>query len=120
MSQTSIPQEGVAKLVARGNRRATIRYRCAPATVGKGFSDDDHEFQRAWIIDLSLKGIGIQVTRPLAPGHLIIVTIKSNDGTKTFELSAHVMHCDALPQGEWSVGCELTVPLSPDELEQLL
>jgi hypothetical protein len=120
VSQTSIPPDTVAKLVAKSNRRATIRYRCAPATVAKVFSTDDHEFQRAWIIDLSLKGIGMQLTRPLDAGRLVIVSMKSNDGAKTFELSARVMHCNPAPQGEYSIGCELIEPLSADELEQLL
>ncbi len=120
MSQASIPQEGMAKPIPRGNRRATIRYRCAPATVGKVFSAGDQEFQRAWIIDLSLKGIGMEVSRPLEAGHLIIIAMRENPGGKIHELSARVMYCDALAQGTWSIGGELTVPLSPDELEQLL
>ncbi|MBI2808916.1 MAG: PilZ domain-containing protein [Planctomycetes bacterium] len=119
MSQTSAAQ-GTAKSIALMNRRATIRYQCAPATVGRVFSADDQEFQRAWILDLSLKGIGMQLLRPLEPGQMIAVAIKSNDGKKTFDLSAHVMHCHVNQQGECNVGCELTIPLTPDELDQLL
>lgn len=120
MSQTSVPQEGLAKPIARGNRRVSIRYRCAPATVGKVISAEDQEFQRAWIIDLSLQGIGMELPRPLETGHLIIITVRSSDGTKPYELSAMVMHCNLSLQGNWYVGCELTVALSPDELDQLL
>ena len=120
MSQISVSQDGLTKPTSRGNRRATIRYRCAPATVGKVFSTDDQEFQRAWILDLSLTGIGMELSRPLEPGNLIIITIRSNCRTKTHELSARVMHCSSGPQGDWSIGCELVVALSPEELEQLL
>lgn len=120
MSQTSIPQEGVAKPVARSNRRATIRYRCAPATLGKVLSTDDQEFQLAWIIDLSLQGIGMQASRRIEPGRLVVVAIRSNDGAKVYELAGHVMHCNPAAQGEWFIGCELVVPLSPDDLERLL
>src|SRR5207244_3602643 len=101
-------------------RRATIRYRCAPATTGKVFSANDQEFQRAWIMDLSLVGIGMEVSRPLEVGNLILITIRGNDGIKIHELSARVMHCDAMLQGDWFVGGELTAALSPDELEQFL
>ena len=59
MSQMNASPEGKPKARARGNRRATVRYRCAPATVGKVFSANDHEFQRAWIQDLSLTGLGM-------------------------------------------------------------
>jgi hypothetical protein len=120
VSKTSV-SEGVAKANSPGNQRATIRYHCAPATVGKVFSAADQEFQRAWIIDLSLKGIGMELSRPVELGHHVIISIRGNDGTKVYELSACIMHCNKVPQGEtWYVGCELVVPLSPEELDQLL
>jgi PilZ domain len=120
VSQASVPQSGMVKPASRGNRRAIIRYRCAPATVGKVFSADDQEFQRAWVLDLSLKGIGMELARPLEQGHIVIITIRGNDGGKLHELSALVIHCNAVSQGDWYVGCEFAVPLSPEELEQLL
>lgn len=120
MTQTSVPLTAPGKALARGNRRASIRYRCAPATIGKIFAADDQEFQRAWIINLSLSGIGIQIGRPIDAGRIVIVTMKTNDGAKTIEMPALVMHCSALPQGEWYIGCQLTTHLSPEELDQLL
>lgn len=76
--------------------------------------------QRAWIIDLSLQGIGMQVPKALVAGGMVIILIRSNDNGRVFELRAKVMHCKALPQGEFFAGCELSTPLSADELEQLL
>ena len=119
MTQIQASQAGSAQPAATGNRRAIVRYRCAPATVGKVYYAADHEFQRAWILDLSRKGIGIELCRPLQAGHLILITIRGNDG-KVRELSGRIIHCEALPPDHWSVGCELLAPLSPDELEQLL
>lgn len=120
MSQTSISSEGMARSASRRNRRATIRYRCAPATVGKVFSSDDHEFQRAWIIDLSLHGVGMQLSRPLELGRLVYLSIRSSDGLKVHELAAHVIRANPVPHGDWYVGCELVKPLTPDELDELL
>ena len=120
MAQASIPKEGEARSVAAQNRRASIRYRCAPATIGKVISTHDQEFQRAWILDLSLKGMGMQLARPLVPGHLIIVTMKDNAGRKTFELTGHVAFCASLHHGDWHVGCEFTTQLTVEELDQLL
>lgn len=118
MSKQSVRHEGV-RPVARRNRRATIRYRCAPATIGKVFSADDHEFQRAWIIDLSLKGIGMELARPVDVGKLMLVSVRLSDGA-VLEISARVIHCDPIPHSGWHIGCELTVPLTPDQLETLL
>jgi hypothetical protein len=119
VSKASMPQEGIVKSV-RGNRRATVRYRCAPATLGKVYLSEDREFQRACVLNLSMKGIGMQLGRRLDLGQFIMISIKTNDGLKTFELGAQVVHCDPMLQDEWYVGCELTLALTPDELEQLL
>jgi PilZ domain-containing protein len=119
VSQTSVPP-GMVKATSFGNRRAAVRYRCAPATIGKVVSADDHELQVACIVDLSLTGIGMQVPRSISAGRLIMIAIKSNDGTKTFDLSAKVIHCNAVPHDEWYLGCRLTTPLTPEELDDLL
>jgi hypothetical protein len=110
----------MAKPISLGNRRASIRYRCAPATVGRIISTDDQEFQLACILDLSRKGVGMQVVRPIAAGRIVIITMKTSDGGRTVELPAKVMHCHAAPHEEWFVGCELATMLSADDLEQLL
>ena len=119
MSQTSVPP-GMVKTASRGNRRATIRYRCAPATIGRVVVPGDQEFQLAWILDLSLRGIGMQLLSPVEPGRLIAISMKSSDGSKTFDLSAHVVRCNAAPHNEWYIGCELTHPITDEELDQLL
>jgi hypothetical protein len=119
VSQTHVSKDGTVQPVARGNRRATVRYRCAPATVGKVISATDQEFQRAWLIDLSLTGVGMQVSRPMQTGHLAIIAIRGNDGG-VHEFSVKIKRCSAVPQGDWCIGCEFTVPLTPDQLEQLL
>jgi hypothetical protein len=121
VSQTSVPpNQSAGPATSRGNKRATVRYRCAPATIGKLYVTDDHEFQHAWILNLSVSGMGLVLTRPINSGSFVIIHIKSNDGTKTYELTAHVAHCTALPHGEWSVGCELVHSLSPEDLDLLL
>jgi c-di-GMP-binding flagellar brake protein YcgR len=121
VSQTSVPLGGVPKPVARGNRRATVRYRCAPATTGKLYvEDDDREFIRAWIVDLSLTGVGMQLTKSMELGRHVMVVMRSNDNAKSMELAARVVHCHALPHNEWHIGCEFTIPLTAEELEQFL
>ena len=120
MSQPGMTKESKARSIAAQNRRASIRYRCAPATLGKIISTDDHEMQRAWVLDLSQKGIGMQVARPIESGRLVIIAMKSNIDAKIFELPAHIVYCNPLAHGEWHAGCELITPLTPEELEQLL
>jgi hypothetical protein len=120
VSQTSISQEGNVRPLPLGNRRALIRYRCAPAMMGKIFANGDQELQRAWIIDLSQRGIGMQISRPLQSGDHIVIAMRSNTGAKVYELTALVAHCRELYHGEFLIGCELAIALSSDELDDLL
>lgn len=118
MSQT-IPANQPT-IAARGNKRATIRYRCAPATIGKLYINEDHEYQHAWLVNLSLAGVGMVLTRPIVLGKLVLIHIKSSQPGKSYELMAHIVHCTPLPHGEWSIGCELVNALSPEDLDLLL
>lgn len=120
MSQTSIPHGGSAKPRAGSNQRATVRYRCAPATIGKVFVNDDHEYQPAWVANLSLGGIGLQIQRPVELGTSILVQIRSPVSNQMHKLPAHVAHCSQVPQGEWYLGCEFIAPLSSEVLDELL
>jgi c-di-GMP-binding flagellar brake protein YcgR len=120
VSQASMPLGGSPKPVALSNRRATVRYRCAPATTGKVYSAEDHEFVRAWIVDLSLKGIGMQLARPLELGRHIVIVMRNNDNTRVMEYSARVVRCHQVPHDEWHIGGEFTIPLTPEELEMFL
>jgi hypothetical protein len=109
-----------AALSGRSNKRATVRYRCAPATIGKLYVSDDHEYQHSWLVNLSAGGVGLILTRPVPRGSFVLIHIKSNHPGKTYELAAHVVYCNALPHGEWNVGLELATPLSPEDLDLLL
>ena len=104
----------------RGNVRATVRYRCAPATLGRVVVSDDHEFQHAWVLDLSTTGVGLSLARPIEAGTEATVQIRSADGHTLYDLVGRVIHCTQQPQREWSVGCEFLKPLSPEDLDQLL
>lgn len=112
-----LPTEEPQRL-ARGNQRATVRYRCAPATVGKLYFADDHEFQRAWIINLSKTGVGLVLARPLPVGAFFIVQMRGARGP--FEMPAQVVHATRQTQTDWLIGSELIQPLTDEELETLL
>ena len=102
------------------NKRATIRYRCPPATLSRIMTAEDQEFQRAWVQNLSLHGIGLLMSRPLAVGTLIAIQIKNSALNKNFEFTASVAHSTLQAGGDWLVGCALFQPLSEDDLEVLL
>ena len=101
-------------------RRATVRYRCAPATIGKLYVSGDQVFQSAWVQNLSATGIGMILPHAVDVGVFITIQMKSTDLRQTFELSGQIVHCTQQPGGDWTVGCELLQPLSPEDLDSLL
>jgi hypothetical protein len=120
VSQTSLPHGGSAKPLAGSYQRATVRYRCAPATIGKVFINDDHEYQPAWVSNLSLGGVGLQIQRPVDLGTMILVQIRSPLTNQMHKLPAQVAHCFQVPQGEWYLGCEFIAAISHELLDELL
>jgi len=120
VSYQYVPLEGGIGKGGWANQRATVRYQCAPATAGRIVIADDHEFQRAWVRDLSIKGAGLQLSKPLKPGLFLIIQLKSTNRERSFELPARVAHATPLPAGDFLIGCEFTNPLSQEELDELL
>lgn len=112
-----LPMEEAQRL-ARANHRATVRYRCAPATTGKVFLAEDQELRRAWVMNISKTGIGVILPRPLPVGASLTIQMRSSLGT--VDMTAHVIHATRQNQAEWFIGCEFTEPLLDDELDELL
>ena len=102
------------------NRRAAVRYQCGPATPGRVMVVGGQEWQRAWVLDLSLGGVGLLLGRPLDMGLTLVVVLKSTADKKTYELPARVCHASRQPDGDWIIGCEFATKLTDDELDALL
>jgi hypothetical protein len=104
----------------RANQRATVRYQCAPATSGRVVLTADLEFQRAWVLDLSLQGVGLSMSRPVKAGTALVIQLKSSSNQKSYELSALVVHATATPAGDFRVGCEFIRAITAEDLDALL
>jgi hypothetical protein len=102
------------------NRRAFVRYQCGPATPGRVLVADVQEWQRAWIIDLSLGGVGLLLSRPLEMGLDLVLHLRSDSQKRKFELTARVAHASRQPDGDWVIGCEFLQPVTDDVLDALL
>ena len=102
------------------NQRATVRYRCPPASSGRVYLAEDVEFQRAWLHNLSTSGIGLLLTKPLEHGMFLTVVLKSPHSNRKYELPAHAVHSTQQSGGDWLVGCQFVYPLSEEDLDDLL
>lgn len=101
------------------NRRATVRYQCAPATVGKVFAGAREDFIRVCVLDLSRGGARLLLDRSLPAGQQVNLHVSALTNKKR-EFSARVAHASEQPNGEWLVGLEFERPLTDDELDTLL
>ena len=121
MSQQDVPAQGqgAPPAGASTNRRASVRYLCAPATPGRVAAVETQEFLRAWVLDLSVRGVGLLVSRVIPAGQAVHVVLKTAAG-KSFELPARVARATQQGGDDWIIGCELLDRLSDDDLDALL
>jgi c-di-GMP-binding flagellar brake protein YcgR len=102
------------------NRRASVRYQCGLATPGRVLLGEGEEWQRGWVLDLSLGGVGLLLDRQLETGSPVVIVLKCATQQKTFELVAHVCRASRQQDGDWMIGCEFETKLTADDLDVLL
>jgi len=119
-STSSQPTGQKAEQPSGRNQRATVRYRCPPASAGRVYLAEDVEFQRAWLHNLSASGIGLLLAKPLEHGLFLTIVLKSPNSNKKYELPAHAVHSTQQAAGDWLVGCQFVYSLSDEDLDDLL
>ncbi len=103
------------------NRRQFVRYRCAPATIGKICKADSHNFETVWVLDLSRSGVGLLLSQSLPKTQKLVLQITSPSDNQKYEFPARVVHSTPqLTGGEWVVGLEFEMPLTDEQLDRLL
>ncbi len=101
-------------------RRVWTRYAANRKTVNLSEADTEEVSWVARMQDLSQKGVGLLFKRPFELGAKLTVEFLVRDREEPIQLQVHVVHADPKPDGNWYVGCELTVELSEEELQALL
>ncbi len=123
MPQQLVPLPAEVAVVPRSqwdHRRAQPRYHCGPATLGRVVTPGAAETQRGWVLDLSARGAGLLLSKPLPPQTLCVLHLKSTTGQRRYELPGRVVHATTQPNGDWLIGCEFADALSADDLDALL
>jgi hypothetical protein len=121
MSSITLPVESQRSLNGpSANRRASVRWRAAPATPGKVFVAATYETIYGGVLDLSVNGVGLLLSRPLELDTLVLIALEGTKGAGTFELLSQVARVTPQRDGTWVVGCSFYTDLTEDELESLL
>src|SRR5207244_6295135 len=100
-------------------RRTADRYRCALASAGKLYFPATGETITAWLNNLSVTGVGLNLPRSLEAGQDLVILVRVEDGPPV-KLPAKVVHATTEVDGTWRVGCHFDAPISDDALEALL
>lgn len=123
MAEPSIPIEAELTLFRpkqKIRRRAAERYRCGLATAGKLFFPANGATQHAWIYNLSVTGIGLNLPEPLESGRDVVIQLRMAGKLEVLKLPARVIHSTAEVDQTWRVGCEFAAPLDAEVLDALL
>jgi hypothetical protein len=120
MSYRHVPLGPDAALPPSSNRRATVRYHCAPATLGRLQLPPREEMQNTWVLDISLAGVGLLLGRALEPGLAVVIHMGDRSGARVYDLPAQVIHATKEISGDWVVGCRLDTSLTQDDLDALV
>lgn len=102
------------------DRRRAVRYPCGYRTMLQAISLRDIPAVPVQVRDISATGIGLMCRSPVAPGTFLFVELQSMVDGSARRLRARVVHATRQANGLWLLGCELTDPLSPAELQGLL
>jgi hypothetical protein len=103
------------------NRRAYVRY----AMQRKGscqvpFSKEMLGDLTAQIVDISVKGIGLILSRPFWKRTILSVELSAASPEGSRNELVIVQRTMEQPDGRWLVGCVFARPLSEEELQELL
>lgn len=86
---SSLPQ-GLAREYSGLNRRACIRYRCNRPIPRRMALAESFTSLDAWVVDISLKGLGLLLDRPLENGTLLFVELEATPAAPPVELLANI------------------------------
>jgi hypothetical protein len=118
-----VPMPAEMRLVPRSqwdHKRRDQRYQCCPATLARVTATDSADTLHGWVLNLSVKGAGVLLAKPLQSGTLFVLQVKNTAGDRCYELPGCVVHATIQGTGDWLVGCEFADSLSADDLEALL
>ena len=105
MSQPTVPPD----------RRAVVRQLCGPESSCRLRAASTGGTLWARVRDASTGGLGLLVSRPLAPGSFLAVELRAPGMRYPLVLEARVAHATPQPDGSWLVGCALLSRL-PQEM----
>jgi hypothetical protein len=120
----SIKRELAQAPIHKSERRASVRFLvrdeniCQPVAASMPGQPDIGWFGQ--VLDVSLSGVALLLTRPFEAGTLLVVELSDRAQREPPSFLVNVVH--ARPEGTkgWLIGCEFIFPLREGELHALI
>jgi hypothetical protein len=117
----AVRPSGLTSKLPAAERRTVPRYRCTLEGYYRPLADDGGWlWWLATVLDISVKGVGLIVTRRVEPDTLLSIELQSTTSQFQRTLLARVVHATHVPGKGWRVGCVFAKSLSDEELQALL
>jgi hypothetical protein len=100
-------------------RRAQPRHNCGSARVVHLAVRPSFRAVRAIVANVSAGGLGLTFSRALGPGTVLAVQVRGRRLGASLVRVARVVHATQT-NGNWRIGCTISPPFSPEELQSLL
>jgi hypothetical protein len=113
----SLPEENV-RLNRKRERRAVVRYASKQTTACSLFPS--YERFRARVENISIRGIGLTMSREFKPDSLLIIELGQRDGSTCVAIPSRVTQSLKAGGECWTIGCEFDSPLSQELLKTLV
>jgi hypothetical protein len=113
-------REKVITLASAREFRAATRLQCAPDSQAHVLVPPRGFQQKAFVRDISTRGVGLLVTRPLQVGDRLALRLGTPGKPACRVVPARVVHCAPYQGPWWLAGCQLTRPLTEEEVGDLV
>jgi hypothetical protein len=120
MSERPVPSSPNPSQSGGIERRASTRYPCNLVTSCQLIAAVEGDAWPIRVRNISVGGVSLVISRPVEPGTLLSVELRST--TRNFIRSVHVrvIYCIEHPSDDYILGGAFTQPLSDDELKAFL
>jgi hypothetical protein len=100
--------------------RDWLRFRCDVEATFELTADPTSPPCEARVVNISPRGVGLLVDRPVPAGALLSLELRGAGGDVRRSMLACAVHVTARPGPEWVVGCSFPRELSESDLQALL
>src|SRR4051794_39281999 len=105
------------KAAEEEERRIWVRHPSAVETTCRAANDPGAAALAARVGNVSRGGINLVVIQEFVVGELLSVELPNGGDEPTCTVLAYVVRAEALPGGDWSLGCTFAAELRDDDLE---